>query len=327
MRTCLLSDFSKVEESSNAGFKFLRVSTSSDKGTVLQLLQGNTLFMVALHNNSIPSDLCTRLFKTPEGACIPIYVADKDCNALKSKLSELGVNEIELHSVYDRFYELYSSELPAEQSRDADSIYRDISTVFSKKYSKLLEEFPNAPNVSDTCETKWDDICKSAPIYCYHCIAIRDIKTQREKPKKADKHNHKVKDRRKDAPHASPEKRSIVVVLHDNDKGSKKRTKNPSNKDAQSNSSIDSSVVSKNFQSADEAKNFAKNLNWEKCMVIEKNSNLDLLELHMMCTTNGSYTSCISDNYIFYGFPRSQEVNMTTFKRSMPDTNMFLVEA
>ncbi|EFO64488.1 Hypothetical protein GLP15_1113 [Giardia lamblia P15] len=204
------------------------------------------------------------------------------------------------------------------------------------------------------CDVAWSDICKRAPVYCYHCLAIRDTKTQYEnpkskpKPRQTGKHgvtnespvanalSEKSSAKKKGTPQASPGKGPVTVEFatpsdgRGGNKGSRKpdskeggqKDHSPPGKKKGSGTPLPSS---KRFGSDEEAREFAKGLNWERCMVIEKNNNLDLAELHLMCTNNGSYLSYVSDNYIFYGFPRSQEVNIDTYRRSMSDTNMFLV--
>lgn len=322
-----LDDFSKEIPSSIVSFKFFRMSASLDKGPVLQLLQGMTIFIIALGDRkTIPSDL----FKNSDGTCVPVYIADKDCDGLRNRLKELGVEGIDVRSVYDQFYELYKSELPAKQDQSADRIYKDISEIFSKQYSKLIEEFPNAPNVSDICDVSWDTICKDAPVYCYHCLAIRDIKVQYE--------NHQQKAcKKKESPHVSqgkkpthvsPDKKPITVELTespDNKERAKKDGKKGNHSPGGKKHSSMPLPASVKLGSDEEARKFAKTFNWEKCMVIEKDSNLDLAELHLMCTNNGSYLSYVSDRYIFYGFPGTQEVSIDIYRRSMPDTNIFLV--
>lgn len=322
----LLDDFSKEITSFTVSFKFFRMSASLDKGPVLQLLQGMTIFIIALGDRkTIPSDL----FKNSDGTCVPVYIADKDCDGLRNRLKELGVEGIDIHSVYDQFYELYKSELPAKQDQSTDRIYKDISEIFSKQYSKLVEEFPNAPNVSDMCDVSWDTICKDAPVYCYHCLAIRDIKVQYE--------NHQQKAcKKKESPHVSqgkkpthvsPDKKPITVELTESP-DNKERTKKDGKKSHHSPGGKKHSSMplpaSVKLGSDEEARKFAKTFNWDKCMVIEKDSNLDLAELHLMCTNNGSYLSYVSDRYIFYGFPGTQEVSIDIYRRSMPDTNIFL---
>lgn len=310
-----LDDFSKEITSSIVSFKFFRMSASLDKGPVLQLLQGMTIFIIALGDKTIPSDL----FKDSNGKYVPVYIADKDCDGLRNRLKALGVESIDIHSVYDQFYELYKSELPAKQDQSADRIYKDISGIFSKRYSKLVEEFPNAPNVSDMCDVSWDTICKDAPVYCYHCLAIRDIKVQYEK--------YQQEGSKKKPTHVSPDKKPITVKLTespDNRERAKKDGKKSHHSPGGKKHSSIPLPTSVHLESDEEAREFAKTFNWEKCMVIEKDSNLDLAELHLMCTNNGSYLSYVSDRYIFYGFPGTQEVSIDIYRRSMPDTNIFL---
>ncbi|KAE8302744.1 hypothetical protein GL50803_006120 [Giardia duodenalis] len=352
--TYLLDEFPKDEAPTDINFKFLRVSSSSDKGIVLQLLQGNKLFLIAVGDNIVPATLSDALFKNSDGRFIPIYVAEKDCGALRDKLKKIGIGPIDIHSVYNRFYELYGSELSAGSDRPAECIYEDISTVFAGRYVELVTEFPDAPTVSDTCDVTWSDICKRAPVYCYHCFAMKDIKAQQSKPKSNAKSrqtgehgaasgspagntlSEKSSVKKKKTPQASPGKGSVTVEFatpSDGRRGNKKNRKSESDESGQKDGgssrrrkgSSPSLPISKRFESDEEAREFAKTLSWERCMVIEKNSSLDLAELHLMCTNNGSYLSYVSDNYIFYGFPRSQEVNVDTYRRSMSDTNMFLV--